>query len=96
MLENSLPILLSVIVVLCSILIFFITNSLKKIDNIVRVEEKLELYLKMLEDTTREIKNLFSKSVNIDQEIIRLKALVENNEKRILKLEEVESERDRD
>lgn len=85
--EHFSNVLMGLIVTLCTILTFFITNSLKKIDNIIRIEEKLELSLKKLEEITDEVKKNFSHTLTLDQEVIRLKEKVQALVKKIETIE---------
>lgn len=86
--ETYLPIMSGLLVILCSILTYFITGSLRKIDNFARIEVRLEQALVNLNEVTKEVKSLFGKNINLGQEIVRLKEKSEALESRLNRLEQ--------
>lgn len=77
--HDNFALIIALVVVLCTILVFFIVNTLKKIDkidNIVRLEEKLLMAIKSFDETAQEVKKLFGKSISFDQELIQLKGRI--------------------
>lgn len=67
--QNVIVLLGGVLVIFSSIITFFVSNSLKKLDQIGRMEEKLAYAVATLGEVSLEVKKLFGKSINYDQEI---------------------------
>lgn len=89
--SQSLPqiiiILGGILVIITTVLTFFVSNSLKKLDNVSRMEEKIEMAISNLNEVTGEVKKIFGKTVGFDNQIHFLTQRITDIEARVKMLE---------
>lgn len=86
--ESVIVILGGVLILITTILTYFLVNALKKIDLVERMEEKLLIAIAKLDEVSQEVKSLFKQSVNTSAHQNNLQIQIDGLDQRIKALEE--------